>query len=82
MEPRSSIRNGFVNPYSMDSHSYAAWRSWGNREAEKQRSRGSRSSAWTKLDIPHARIMHDNHHLHSIVAYQNTNQAVLSRRAT
>ena len=27
MEPRSSIRNGFVNPYSMDSHSYAAWNS-------------------------------------------------------
>ena len=40
-------------------------RSWENREAEKQRSRDSKSSPWSKWDIPHARIMHDNHHLQS-----------------
>ena len=66
-------------------------RSWENREAEKQRSREAEKlilcsiwvdpSAWTK----YARIMHDNHHLQSTVAQQNTGETrdtVLSRRAT
>ena len=27
MDPRRSIRNGFINPSPMDSHFYAAWTS-------------------------------------------------------
>ena len=34
------------------------------------------------MDQVHARIMHDNHHLQSTVAHQNTGETVLSRRAT